>query len=527
MRYILSSVLTLFMLGLPAQEPRTIQAVLQERLLQMEAERDRSERAYLELQAQTRPVINELTQEKQRLEEQLRHVQQENLLLDSAQETTTRASARAEQELETLQRDLEAVQAKLLEEQQEFAETLNQMRAEQQQRVSEQAEERQGLEASRTSLQERLESLLEQMAATEQSATTLRSEKEAIEQEARDIQGLNRQLEADLQESQRRESLANAQLMTLQSRVDDLQGQLQKAFEERSRAEQQRDQLAQRVHELEGELAELHESTVPRAELEQLQQSLQETLAQNQALQAALEQEQSRPDLSGDVEKIARQRDLLDAKLKTLETKLEEAEERAAREQTQRHQATEANTSLVDHIATLEESLNGLQESRELQTQEMNTLRDEQTRLETERLSMAGALAQASEIVEHYEQLQVDFLSIRNQLEDRTEFSQEQAEAIEDLQRALGASIQEAERSRRQLQALENNQAASPDLRAERAVLEANQVKARRDMRILANYIQRLRQDIDRQQEAQQQSNQERQVLINRLRELEAGQSTP
>ncbi len=527
MRKIMLLILALSLYPLFAQESRSVQAVLQDRLLQLEAERDRSERALLELQAETRPVIEELTREKTRLENRLEQVQRESLLLDSAQTNATRAGERAEEELEAVRLELETVREQLLSEQREFAETLNQLRTEQQRMVTEHTGERADLEAGQTALQERLEALMDQMAGTEQAAESLRAGKEALEREARDIEGLNRQLVTDLQEAQRRETLANAQLMAMQSRVEQLETSLQEALEQRSRAEQERDQMAQRVHALEIELSDLRESSVPRAELEKLQQSLDASLAGNRELQAALEQERARPDFTEDLVRTERERDLLDAQLKTLETRLQEAREHAGREEERRHQVSAANASLTDHIAGLETSLRDLQEGREQQSEEIHALQTRQEQLRADLMAMTEQFEAASLERGLYETLQVDFLSVQSELETRKELTAEQAEAIEDLQRALGASMQEVERSRRELEALQSGDSSLRSVAEQRDRLEAARENSRKDMRILANHIQTLRLELQQQRERQKVSDEQRQLLLNRIRDLESGSANP
>jgi hypothetical protein len=536
--FLIPSFLCLCLLN--AQETRSAAAILQERLLQMEEERDRSERAFHQLQAETRPVIEELTREKQRLQSELTQIRQTGVLLDSAQDTATRAGERAEAELAAVQRELEALQAQRLAEQREFAQTLNQLREEQRRLVEAQTGE--NIEAA---LRDRLDELLEQMAVSEAAAAALRAEKTELERESRDIQGLNRQLEADLQSAERRESLANAQLLALQSRVEQLQQELQEAFEQRDRAEQQRDELARRVNQLEIELEDLRESSVPRAEFEALQQSLQASLARNRELQAALEEELSRPDFTERLAQAERQRDLLDAQLKTMETRVQEAEARAAQEQNRRQDVADANISMVEHLAGLEASLRETQAERDRQAEEIRRLRDEQAEeirslreqqsnemqalrdlqneLETELRSMAEILETNTQELQQFEELQVDFVSLQNDLQQRIELSEQQARDIEDLQRALGASMQEVERTRRELEAAGTGGGGPGIDEEERVRLVASQEKARRDMRILANHIVTLRQTLREQEEQQRQSDLERQLLLNRLRELEAG----
>lgn len=531
MRFLFLCLSALLALAATAQPPASLQDILQERLRKMEAERDRSERAYLELQAETRPKLQQLTAEKESLQSRLAQLEEEQLLLDSARQTTGRAGELAQQSLQEKQQELDAVQARLLEQQQQFAETLNALRQQQDARLAEQTQSlTRDLESAQTtqaSLREQLQSLQDQMAQTEQTAETLRAEKTSLEQEARDIQGLNRQLNNDLEDSRRRESLANAQLLALQTRVEDLQDQLQKAFEDRSRAEQERDQLALRVNDLESQVNEFRENSVPRAEAERLQQALESSQAANQALQDALEEEQNRPDLSGELARTQRDRDLLDAQLKTLQTKVREAEALAAREQARFEESRAANASLVEHIARLESSRESLQAERDQQAGAIATLLDQQTKFEADLTSMASELEQARAVRAQYESLQQDYLSLQTEFEGRLEQSKEQSLAIADLQRALGASVQEIERSRRELETLKARQVDPLEIRAERANFDAFREKSRRDLRILANHIQRLRQDIADQSEIRRQLQTEREVLLRRLRELEAQTPAP
>lgn len=355
--------LILFTLLLPlvAQEPPSVYAILQQRLLELERERDRSERAFLELQAETRPVIVALTQEKALLETRLQAVQQESLLLNSAQATAHRAAEQAGEELGAVRKELNRIQTELRTQQQEFAETLNALQREQQDLRARYQGELTDTAEREAAIKGRLADLQERISENEQAAFTLRADKEALEREALDIQGLNRQLQNDLQQAQRRESLASAQRMALESQVDQLERSLQEAEEQRSRAELERDQLAMQVHDLEQELSQLRETTVPRAQWEQLQQELDEVLSHNRDLQSLLENELARPDFAEPLARAERERDLLDAKLKTYETRLRNAEKQTRNERSHRLQVSEANASLINHIAELEAALNDLQ----------------------------------------------------------------------------------------------------------------------------------------------------------------------
>lgn len=421
MRFFL--ILFTLLLPLAAQETRSVHAILQQRLLELERERDRSERAFLELQAETRPVIDALTEEKALLETRLQAVQQESLLLNSAQATANRAAEHADKELTAVRGELNRIQTELQTQQQDFADTLNALQRAQQDLRARHQQEQTGTAERETELKGKLADLQERIAESEQAAITLQADKEALEREALDIQGLNRQLQNDLQEAQRRESLANAQRMALESRVDQLERSLQEAEEQRSRAELERDQLAMQVQGLELELNELRESTVPLAQWEQMQQELNEVLSHNRDLQSLLEKELARPDFAEPLARAERERDLLDAKLKTYETRLRDAENQTRGERARRLHVSEANRSLIKHIADLEAVLNDLQ-------------------------------AQGRE----------------------------------------PAALQES---------------------------------ARRDMSILANHIQSLRNELQQQRERQNASEAQRQILLNRIRELENGSAQP
>ncbi len=161
--------------------------------------------------------------------------------------------------------------------------------------------------------QQQLNKQLESNAQREQSAA-----------EQSELAQLNSQLQQELRDVRRAESLATAKQAALESRLDHLQSELARQYEMRSELEQEQERLQTIIAELQARLSEAESTRVPQAELEQVPSILREALAENEKLREDLERREQIPDLREDFERVQRHRDLLQATQKTLTTRLDD-----------------------------------------------------------------------------------------------------------------------------------------------------------------------------------------------------------
>jgi len=497
---------------------------LQNRLHLVEAERDAVQIRLLETEARTRPLVDQLTREQMRLSEELESTRKRMLHLESAGGVTDNALRRAEAELLEKSGRVEALEEQLRRESQAYEDHLERERG----RAGEL--EREG------------EALEERMKATAAQLETLRAEEAQLRQEKDDISNLNRQLEEDVRQARRGESLANAQLAALISRLDLMQNQLETAYRDRSEALQEAERLTERVQGLQKELDDARASSTPNEAVERIQQALDLVQAENTFLKGELDRLRNQPDLREPLARAERDRDLLDAKLKTLETRLSETQAALSQEQSRRHELEQGARGLVERLERTEAERDVLfadmEELRGQREQERDAFQDEIRALREETESKGRRLGELIEV----EQASVLLLEEREKLLERLLIKtgevdslveevnverQRHTREIADLRGMLGASMHDYQLAQNRLRDLERGGARLTELEAERARIAMAETRARQDLRILANHIHSLRREVARREERENSFDAERRQLLERIRQLEGLPGNP
>jgi len=515
---------------LRAQSPG-LQQQLQSRVHAAEAERDAVQIRLLEMEARTRPLVEQLTREQIRLNEDLDSTRKRLLHLESAGGVTDSALRRAEAELLEKTSRVQALETELQRDRQAFEEIL----------AGEQARAG-GLEAQRNALEAR-------MNATATQLDSLRAEEAQLRQERGDIANLNRQLEEDVRQARRGESLANAQLTALISRMNLMQNQLEEAYKDRSQALLEADRLNARVQELQKDLEAARAGSTPNQDVARIQQALELVQAENEYLKGALEQLQSMPDLREPLARAERDRDLLDAKLKTLETRLSETQASLQREQSRRRETEADNRGLQERLNQAEKGRQDLhaqlealrqqqEEQRKLQTEERTALQEQIRgyREEAERAGLRmGELIEVEQATEKFLQERENLLQqllsktgeVDSLMDEMALERQRSTREIADLREMLGASMQDMQVAQRRVQDLERGGARLAEVEAEKARFAEAAGRARQDLRVLANHIHSLRSEMARREEREKFYEAERRQLLERIRQLEGLPANP
>lgn len=463
---------------------------LQQQIEAVEAERDAVQRRLLDMEARTGPLVEQLTREQQRLHEELDQTRRRLLRLESAGGITESALRRAETELQQKAETVAALEAAQRADQQAFAEQLNQL---------------QQTEADRTgALTEELEALRERMQARETELAAARSARELLQQERGDIQALNQQLEQDLTQARRDASLSQAQISALTNRLARMESELESAFQERSQAQEEARRLQERVAELESAIEQARAESAPAAEVERLQQALGLVNAENQFLREELERLQSLPDLREPLARSERERDLLDAQVKTLQTRLQEAHAALTEEQQRRSGIEQANLSLQAQLAELATSRDALQLSRQELEQELQRLQQESAQLDQQSREALTREQQRRTEVELANRSLLDRLieseTHRGELQQQLERQEsEMGDSQRNFQQQLAQLQQENARRGIQLEELQHVAEAASALQEDRQRLMDQLMTKTGEVDVLMEALEQVRRDHGRE----------------------------
>ena len=558
----ISSTLFLILVGLVAYPDAapganngfSVEEILLQRLEAMEAERDEAEKALLELRARTGPLINEMARERLRLNEEIDNARKQLFQLNSATSTTGEASRRAEQDLSATRERIETLEAQLETDHREFAEALNALR--ESERTLENA-----LESERTAA----ERLRERMSERQAQLEVLRNQEQTLRQERDDIQALNESLQNELQSAQRDAALSQAQLNALSSRMELLRGQMAEAYQGRDQAERERDQLAGRVQSLEDQLKTARDEGASREALERMQQEIDLARAENEMLNEALEAERRRPDLTRDLERITRERDLLDAQIKTMQTRVANAEQarqemelanrdlqsKLAQREAQieanrreletlteevRHgrraqarvgELEQTNRALLDHLAKVEGGRRELLDQLDGLREELTEAREIGLRAEEidEVREILKDLSEENNILR--EALEAEGMAMETLSQEMHNIQQSHLSELNEPESLLASSMRELNLMRQRVADLQEQGARVSQLEAANRDLAAARDQARRDLRTLARHIQALRRERMNQQNREREFQKEREAFIRRIMELESMNARP
>lgn len=465
-------------------------SVLAGEIRRAEAERDRTRKQLLELENESQEAIETLRQREAELNEQLGATGRRMRELESSAEMSRTAMERARAELRESEGAVEELRSQQLEARRRYAELLNRMRQ----------------NAGAGGLAEQRDKLREELAEKGRRLEELQSSREAAVGEVEELKGLNDHLRNELNTAKRAESLSNAKLTALESRLENLRRELARQYEERSALEQDKQRLEHEVRDLRSKLADAVENRVPKAEVEALREQLTRTEERNQSLQKELTAQEHVPDVRPELAAAARERDLLAAKEKMLVGKLERTGEELKTESIRRKAYERQNKLLSDELKSEMARRKELETRTESLAEELERARE--TGVPPEELAavedvLADMRAENLELktVMENQRSTVDFLN-RELNEEQSGRRQE----VRDLQGALRDQLAAYNQARRKIEQLDAKSATLDAVRAQRAELEMKREKSRTDMKLLAEHIYDLRRRLKEGSEAKLQA---------------------
>jgi chromosome segregation ATPase len=423
-------------------------------------QRDEANKRLLKTESLSADKIKILSEEQNGLQKRLNQTSKSLLELEAAAQMSKVAIERSEQALQAKEADLQALKTQQRNAQVEFervTEALNAKLAAAQALALPDA----GAEAAELAAQR------EQLRQDLQAWDTRLSELEAARQQdlidLNALQQMNQQLTEDLNSSKRAESLANAKLAALESRLGGLQQELANQYQQRSELEQEKEKLEGVITDLQTQLTEAESN----------------------------------------FEAVRKQRDLLQAKEKTLTSKVDQLEKRLEESDGQ-------NRALARQNEFLEKQLKDERRIRERMENDIADLRATMQKakdagIQEEDLEEVALLvaemerekeAFREEAMTHRKNVDV----LRAELDNQSNAQQVQ---IRELQQMLVLQLEEMAASQKKIQNLEARSATLDDVRKQKAQLVTLQTKSREDMRTLAGHIYELREELVKNKETQ------------------------
>jgi len=467
-------------LPLAAQEADAVEILTRE-IREAAAERDRARKAYLEYKSGAEEAIDELDAARGDLSRKLDGAHRQLLELQAAAEMSRAAVQRAEAELEERDQALDALRQQQVEQRQKYADVLNKL---------------QQASGDAPALRTELDEVKSELQTTQTQLEQLQASRSQTARERDELRDMNNQLRGELTETKRAESLSNAKLTALRSRLDGLRDELGRQYEERSELEQEKIRLEEKVGTLQEELAKAMENRVPKEEMEQVRRNLAAVQAENDSLKQELAQRRDIPDLRAAYGELEKERDLLSATRKTLSTKLDRAQASLQTEQARRRELSEDNQRLQKELEAETAKRADLEEQVE----------DLKTNLEAAEAAGVPARELAS-VKKVLADMRAENLNLKTVAENQrhtvdqlaTELNEEQTERREELRRLqgmLGEKLVALSDAHKEIETLKHRAALFDSVRAERSALLAKRNKARKDMRVLANHIYELREQL-------------------------------
>ncbi len=427
-------------------------------------QRDEAKQLLQELEASTRPQVEQLTQERDELSLRVQQAEREQMLLRASNVSADAALQRSQQEIIQREAKIEALQA----EQKELLARLDQD-------APKAAAEAASL---RKTIQQRELQIQELQALQERSMM-----------EREEFLAMNQDLERELKQSRRSENLANAKVAALESRLGTLKRELEQAYLERSELEQENDKLNERVAKLEQELEKLKGAPASSESMQALQEELARMRQENQALINA--QGHLRMDLKASVQReeaernrrkqLASQNDLLKKELR---------------------QALRGQRLLEREIKELKEAMDKATRSG-AQAEELASVRDMVEDMKLERIALQNQLQDQKQ--------QVDVLN----KELNEEQTRRQSE-LRELKGLLGTRVHELAEAQKAIEFLSVKAARLDTVESERTQLLAKKVQYQEDMKVLARHIRQLRHQIKEYRDLESEHNRvSRELSIN------------
>lgn len=450
--------------------------LLREEIQRAARQRDEARKEFLEIQTEAESQIRSLSEAQLELSRQLERADKSLLELEAESRQSAAAVQRAEEEILRKDGALRELEAQLAE---------NRARL----------EEIQSRPASRESRDAEAE-VLEQLARQQEELTQLEEARSQAEADRSALEQLNRELRESLAATQRAESLSNAKLAALEARLDNLNLELERLYQERSDLEQEQERLHGVIADLQTRLTDAEENRVPRAELQALQNQLTAAEEENRMLRSELEERRAVPDLREAYAAAKRDRDLLQAKQKTLSSKVSSLEESLQEERRGRVDERERRRGLEVELSReqrqrreLEKEIRRLQSGLEAATA---------AGIEKEEIAEVSMLV--AELEEENRMLKQESLQYREEadrlMSELTDAQSSQSVQIRELQTVLGEQMIQLTDAQRKIDALEAKTITLDSVRLERDNLISVRDRSRRDMKVLARHIYELREEL-------------------------------
>lgn len=466
-------------------------------------QRDEAQKRLLEVQSDSADQVKTLNQAQLDLRGRLESTSKDLLELEAAAQMSKVAMERSEQELQSREdqiQSLEKGQSETAKEYEEVTRKLSEELTEAKLQPS-QASPATGPEAAK--LAEERQKLRDTLLNRDQELADLRTKQQQSLSQLTELKQLNGQLSEELRASQRAESLSNAKLAALESRLTNLQQELANQYQERSELEQEQERLQGVIVDLQNRLDEAIRTRVPKSQMDELSATLESAVEENRRLRDDLSNRDDVPDLRKDFEAIRKERDLLQAKQKTLLTKVDTLEQELKDSGLEKRVLGSENRKLKGE-------LNNERKIREKMENEIadleNILKDatsagiEAEDLEDVALLLAGMEREKEafrlESLEHRKNVDVLRLELDNQ-------QSSQNLQISQLQNMLGRQLEEMTSSQKKIEALEVRSLTLDEVRKQKAQLVGLQDRSRQDMRTLAKHIYQLREELVRTKETQ------------------------
>lgn len=425
-------------------------------LRRADVERDHARKDLLRVQSDSKEATAQLLRQRRELADRLDRKSKEILTLEAAVHRSALAAEQARRELESTNRTLQKLEGDRMWTQKKYEQVLERVEA---LTDSASAGEVETLTRQRDRLRDQLRRTSEEM-------RDLRDGRGEVADEERTLRDQNRELSASLDAARRDQSLANAKVDALESRIDHLRDELARQYEERSRMEQENERQRRDIEDLRSELSNALDQRVPLEEVQPLRERM-----------SIVEQE----------------RDLLAGQKKTLDRQLDRTTKNLENERKTRQRLSGEN-------ATLRRQARAERDRAREMEKDVKSLRSALDRAEASGID-ASDLADAHRLLEDMkeenrelkDELEQQRGSVDHLMRELTEKENERNLKLRDLQNMLGEQLNELADARKRIQHLQRVENELELVREQRSTLVQRQHATHRDMKVLARHIRDLR----------------------------------
>ncbi|MDF3127873.1 hypothetical protein P0Y35_01560 [Kiritimatiellaeota bacterium B1221] len=484
-------------------------------------QRDEAQKKLLEVETLSADKIKFLSQEQLEIQERLNQSTREKLQLESNERIAQAAIKRTEADLAAREQALQELRQQQIQSRQEFERVTRDLSAKLAEAERAGSSQTAGPDEDLAAERERLR---QEIQAREKKMLQAEAARQLDLQKLHQLQNDNDRLTADLENTQRREALANAKLAALESRLGNLQSELAQQYQERSELEQEQERLLGVIQNLNDRLKEVEANTVPKSQFDELSTSLEEALAENRQLKSELSRREQVPDLRKEFEDTQKQRDLLQAKEKTLLSKVENLEQDLVVANQDSRKLTIQNRRLQDQLKQEQK----IREKMESEISDLETILKDAKAAGIQEKDLEDVALLVAEMEREKEAFRKEAITHRENVDLlRAELDNQNSKElvqIRDLQNMLSQQIEEITSNQKKIQKLETRAAHLEKVKIQKDQLVQMQTKSREDMRTLAKHIYELRSELVQSKETQRkailaiQKNNELALELDRVR---------